>query len=181
VKDEIKRLQRELGKSHGPARERLRGELEKAENRLPPPLPAICTVRNAEAERTAVHVLRRGAPERKGKRVRAGTAEGPDALKNAYEVGAGAAGTAGWSDWGDELDTFFEPGEEILIATSSADALAAITSGRSLLTRIGARARERTLDCHTAEIRAQRLLDLMDTPRDETAEAQADVLVTRET
>jgi hypothetical protein len=72
VKDEIKRLQRELGKAHGTAKDRLRGELEKAERRLPPPLPAICTVSHNDAQRTAIHVLKRGVPERKGKRVRAG-------------------------------------------------------------------------------------------------------------
>jgi hypothetical protein len=80
VKDEIKRLQRELDRAHGAAKDRLRGELEKAERRLPPPLPAICTVSNREAQRTAIHVLKRGVPERKGKRVRAGF---PSALASA--------------------------------------------------------------------------------------------------
>ncbi len=94
---------------------------------------------------------------------------------------AAACGTAVLSDWWSGLDTFFEPGDEILIATSSADAHSAIDSHRDLLARIGSRARQRTLDCHTAEIRARRLLDLLDTPRDETGEAQPDVLVARET
>ncbi len=83
VKEEIKQLQRELGKAHGSAKDRLRGELEKAERRLPPPLPAICTVSHLEAQRTAIHVLKRGQPERKGKRVRSGF---PSALVSARPV-----------------------------------------------------------------------------------------------
>ena len=68
---------------------------------------------------------------------------------------AAAAGTAVLSDWWEGLDTFFEPGEEILIAASTAEAIAAITKDRSALLKIGARAKQRTLDCHTAEIRAR--------------------------
>jgi hypothetical protein len=43
-----------------------------------------------------------------------------------------------------------------------------------LLRQIGARARERALDCHTAEIRAQRLINLLETPCDERDQPQAE-------
>lgn len=85
---------------------------------------------------------------------------------------AGACGTAVLSDWWTGLDSFFQPGEEILIAMSTADALSALTKDRALLNQIGCRAKQRTLDCHTADIRAQRFLDLIETPRDETDETQ---------
>ncbi len=80
---------------------------------------------------------------------------------------AAACGTAVLSDWWPGLETFFQPGEEILIATSAADAIAAIKTDHFALDRIGSRARERALDCHTAEIRAQRLIRLLETPADD--------------
>ena len=85
---------------------------------------------------------------------------------------AAACGTAIISDWWTGLDTFFRPGEEILIATSTADVLSFLTSDASLLNNIGSRARQRVLDCHTAEIRARRFLDLLENPRNEAAEMQ---------
>lgn len=78
-----------------------------------------------------------------------------------------ACGTAVLSDWWEGLESFFQPGEEILIATGSADTMAALSRPRDALKRIGERARERALDCHTAEIRARRLLALIEDPRDE--------------
>ncbi|HEY7307203.1 MAG TPA: glycosyltransferase [Bryobacteraceae bacterium] len=77
---------------------------------------------------------------------------------------AAACGTAVLSDWWAGLDSFFEPGEEILIAASTADAIPAITKDKAALSRIGMRARERALDCHTAQIRAQRLIRLFEAP-----------------
>jgi hypothetical protein len=38
--------------------------------------------------------------------------------------------------------------------------------------RIGARAKQRTLDCHTAAIRARRFVELIENPRDDGAVAQ---------
>jgi spore maturation protein CgeB len=84
---------------------------------------------------------------------------------------AAACGTAVLSDWWAGLDVFFEPGEEILIAECRADAVAAINADRDELARIGLRARERALDCHTAEARAQRLISLLESPRDEAGES----------
>jgi spore maturation protein CgeB len=88
---------------------------------------------------------------------------------------AGAVGTAVLSDWWEGIDTFFEPGREILIADSGAEAVAAITKERGALVEVGARAKERTFDCHTAEIRARRLISLLETPRDETSDVHQDM------
>ena len=84
---------------------------------------------------------------------------------------AAACGTAVLSDWWDGLESFFQPGEEILIATNSADTMASLTRPADALKRIGERARERALDCHTAEIRARRLVALIEEPRDESETA----------
>jgi hypothetical protein len=72
LQKEIKELQKQLAKTDGAAKERVHAQLKVAEGKLPPPLPAIATVREVEAERTAVHVLKRGVPEKKGKRVEQG-------------------------------------------------------------------------------------------------------------
>jgi spore maturation protein CgeB len=85
---------------------------------------------------------------------------------------AAACGTAVLSDYWEGLETFFEPGKEILIATSGSDSISAISTGSAQLKQIGARARERTLDCHTAEIRAKRLIALLETPSSEMHQAQ---------
>ena len=89
---------------------------------------------------------------------------------------AAACGTAVLSDWWAGLDTFFQPGEEILLATSTIDAISALGSDRALLTQIGNRAKERALSCHSAEIRAQRFIDLIETPRDEAGAARSEAL-----
>jgi spore maturation protein CgeB len=77
---------------------------------------------------------------------------------------AAACGTAVLSDYWVGLDTFFEPGTEILLAESAADAISAVTRDRLELSRIGKRARQRALACHTARIRAQRLIQLIEDP-----------------
>lgn len=86
---------------------------------------------------------------------------------------AAACGTAVLSDSWVGLDLFFKPGEEILIATCTRDAVFAITRDPGLLQQIGSRARERALDCHTAEIRARRLISLLETPCDEHSGIEA--------
>lgn len=75
---------------------------------------------------------------------------------------ASACGTAVLSDWWEGLDSFFTPGEEILIATSTSEAIAALTTDSGLLAQVGARAKQRTLDCHTATHRARRLIELIE-------------------
>lgn len=77
---------------------------------------------------------------------------------------AAACGSAVMSDEWEGLDTFFEPDREILIAGSAAEAVTIITEDREKLETIGARARERTLECHTAQIRARQLVDLIENP-----------------
>jgi spore maturation protein CgeB len=72
---------------------------------------------------------------------------------------AAACGTPIVSDWFEGLDTFFRPGEEVLIASSVEDALQALDLGDGDLARISARARQRTLDEHTGEHRARQMLD----------------------
>lgn len=75
---------------------------------------------------------------------------------------ASACGTAVLSDWWKGLDSFFTPGEEILIARSTSEAIAALTTDSQLLAQVGARAKQRTLDCHTATHRARRLMELIE-------------------
>ncbi len=77
---------------------------------------------------------------------------------------AAACGTAVLSDRWQGLETFFMPGEEILIADSTADAITAITADPSALASIGSRARERAIDCHTAAVRARRFIELIEDP-----------------
>ena len=88
---------------------------------------------------------------------------------------AAACGTPVLSDWWTGLDNFFTPGEEILIARTTEDAIAAISADSEALRRIGSRARERALDCHTAEIRARQLLEMISHTRSEhqTTNAEA--------
>ncbi len=81
---------------------------------------------------------------------------------------AAACGTAVMSDNWDGLDTFFTPGEEIMIVRSTEEAMGAISRGSDELKRIGSRAKERALSCHTAELRARRLVYLLDRLPDES-------------
>jgi spore maturation protein CgeB len=81
---------------------------------------------------------------------------------------AAACGTAILSDNWAGLDEFLKPGEEILLAQSTSDAVAALQLTGAEISGIGKRARERTLDCHTAAIRAKRLLQLIETSGTET-------------
>lgn len=81
---------------------------------------------------------------------------------------AAACGTVVLSDWWRGLDTFFEPGREILIASETGESIAAIETDYETLRRMGERARDRALACHTAHARAQRLLDLLRSPRDQS-------------
>jgi spore maturation protein CgeB len=84
---------------------------------------------------------------------------------------AAACGTCVLSDWWEGLDRFFEPRDEILIATSESEAIDAISTDASALTAIGSKARTRVLDCHTADIRARRLIDLIEMPSAESTES----------
>ena len=67
---------------------------------------------------------------------------------------AAACGVPIMSDSWEGLDHFFEPGSEILIARNAQEAIAYTQMPDSELSKISKRARQRTLDCHTAAIRA---------------------------
>jgi spore maturation protein CgeB len=92
---------------------------------------------------------------------------------------AAACGAAVISDWWEGLDTFFEPGREIVIAESSGDVVASLAQDQFVTGQIAARARERTLDCHTAGQRARRLIDLLESSRSETDQAEHHLIATR--
>ena len=74
---------------------------------------------------------------------------------------AAACGAAIVSDDWAGLGAFFGPGEEILIARSSEDVVAALDRSDEELRTIGQRARERVLDEHTSVHRIRQLLDLI--------------------
>jgi len=66
------------------------------------------------------------------------------------------------SDWWEGLDDFFEPGREILVASTSSDVMDALAMPREDLRRIGNAARERVLGEHTADHRSQELIRLLE-------------------
>ncbi len=94
---------------------------------------------------------------------------------------AAACGTPVLSDWWAGLDEFFAPGEEILIAESTEAAVAAIAGDPEGLRQIGLRAQQRALDSHTAEIRAEQLLALLErTKAPETSSSNRQALAWQE-
>ncbi len=66
---EIKQLTRQLESAPPDEKPALEAKLRETKDRLPAPLPAICTVRNVDQDRTDIFVLKRGLPDRKGKHV----------------------------------------------------------------------------------------------------------------
>jgi spore maturation protein CgeB len=70
---------------------------------------------------------------------------------------AAACGVPAISDAWPGLDAIFEPGREILLATSADDVLRLLGSSSPELRRVGLRARDRVLREHTAERRAVQL------------------------
>jgi spore maturation protein CgeB len=75
---------------------------------------------------------------------------------------AAACGTPILTDWWDGLESFFEPGTEIIVARNTGDALAAFEMTEAERVAIAERARERVLAEHTAERRAARLLAILE-------------------
>ena len=75
---------------------------------------------------------------------------------------AAACGVPIVSDSWDGLDRFFVPGEEILLAASSDDVLAALALGDAELRRIADRARARVLAEHASAARAAELVAMLD-------------------
>jgi spore maturation protein CgeB len=75
---------------------------------------------------------------------------------------AAACGAPILSDWWEGLDEFFEPGREILIASTTEDTLEAMDMPQEQLAAIARAARERTLASHTAAVRARDLERILD-------------------
>ncbi|MDQ2669900.1 MAG: glycosyltransferase [Gemmatimonadota bacterium] len=75
---------------------------------------------------------------------------------------AAACGVPVVSDWWPGLDEFFAPGEEIIVAHDTADAIAAYSLPADHLAAVGRAARERALHDHTAERRAVQLEAALD-------------------
>jgi len=78
---------------------------------------------------------------------------------------AAACGTPVLSDRWAGLEEFFVPGQEILVARNTGDAVAALDMDETELRRIGRAARERALEDHTSDRRATELLALFDMAR----------------
>jgi spore maturation protein CgeB len=66
------------------------------------------------------------------------------------------------SDWWEGLDDFFEPGSEILIASSTDDVVTALQLSDAELAAIATAARERTLSEHTGFHRVLQLEQLLE-------------------
>jgi spore maturation protein CgeB len=75
---------------------------------------------------------------------------------------AAACETPVVSDCWDGLSEFFEPGREILVASSASDVVDAIQRDREELRNIGKAARERVLSEHTAEHRSREFWNLVE-------------------
>lgn len=66
INDELRGLRKRAGRAIGAEKTKLDQEVEALEDKLPPNPATIPTIRNDPAERTAIHVLKRGDWERKG-------------------------------------------------------------------------------------------------------------------
>jgi spore maturation protein CgeB len=78
---------------------------------------------------------------------------------------AAACGAAMITDYWPGLEEFYEPGAEILVARDRSDVLEALQRSPSELQTLARRARERTLEQHTIEHRAQQMLEILSTAR----------------
>ena len=72
---------------------------------------------------------------------------------------AASCGTPILSDTWDGLDEFFEPGKEIIVARTTEEAVDAMQTPAAELARIGYAARKRALGDHSAQRRAEQLLE----------------------
>ena len=77
---------------------------------------------------------------------------------------ASACGVPVLSDAWDGLDSFFDPGKEILLARTTEEAAHALDLGDAELKRIAGASRERTLEQHTSDRRAEELEILLASP-----------------
>lgn len=74
---------------------------------------------------------------------------------------AAACGAVVLTDPWPGLEAFFSPGDEVLVARTTDEALAAVDTSQAVLSRIGRAARERALGEHTAAHRARELEALL--------------------
>jgi spore maturation protein CgeB len=86
---------------------------------------------------------------------------------------AAACGAPVLSDTWEGLDSFFEPGAEILLADSTGAAVAALDLDPGETARVGEAARRRVLAEHTSAHRAAELLALLETARQTRRRARA--------
>lgn len=75
---------------------------------------------------------------------------------------ATACGTVVLTDTWLGLDTFFQLGSEVVPVTTAADVVRVLSRCDFDLQQIASRGRERTLECHTAAIRAREFLNLLE-------------------
>ncbi|ETR79254.1 glycosyltransferase [Afipia sp. P52-10] len=75
---------------------------------------------------------------------------------------AAACGAPVVSDAWDGIDTFFAPGQDIIVARNTRDILAALELSDAELTAMARRARERTLAQHSSSVRARELVALVE-------------------
>lgn len=88
---------------------------------------------------------------------------------------AAACGAAVLIDPWPGLEAFFRPGEEVLVASTSEEVLAALDLPRDQLARLGEAARERALSMHTAARRAAELEMLLSASLDDQVLGDDDV------
>ena len=74
---------------------------------------------------------------------------------------AAACGAAIVTDPWPGLEEFFEPGKEVLVARGTADVLDALALPPAALQAIGSAARDRAVACHSADVRARELVDML--------------------
>jgi spore maturation protein CgeB len=75
---------------------------------------------------------------------------------------AAACGTPLMTDGWEGLDSFFDPQYDLRVVTSAEDVEAALTTPDSDLLSMAARARQRTLDEHTGQVRAGQLIQYLE-------------------
>jgi len=75
---------------------------------------------------------------------------------------AAACGTPIVTDYWDGLESFFQPGEEILVADRTAEVMTALELSDDQLGRIAGRARQRAMEEHCAARRARQLEAILD-------------------
>ena len=78
---------------------------------------------------------------------------------------AASCGTPLITDWWEGLDAFFDPWSEICVVRTAEEVEATLNLADEELRAMAERAREKTLDCHTGEIRARELLQHIEDAR----------------